>query len=109
MEDFLASAIETEVTLELHDDLHTYILYGEAASTINEQLISIQEFFSLVRATHTEQSQVVYLEVMDAVADTKDTMMQLLHDLHEQFIVSQNMKWLVLEGDAKLYEIVKSL
>ena len=109
MEDFLASATETEVTLELHDDLHTYILYGEAARTTNEPLISIQEFFSLVRATHTEQSQVVYLEVMDAVADTKDTMMQLLHDLHEQFIVSQNMKWLVLEGDAKLYEIVKSL
>ena len=109
MEDFLASATETEVTLELHDDLHTYILYGEAASTTNEPLFSIQEFFSLVRATHTEQSQVVYLEVMDAVADTKDTMNQLLHDLHEQFIVSQNMKWLVLEGDAKLYEIVKSL
>ena len=107
VEDFLASATETEVTLELHDDLHTYILCGEAASTTNEPLISIQEFFSLVRTTHTEQSQVVYLEVMDAVADTKDTMMQLLHDLHEQFIVSQNMKWLVLEGDAKQYEIVK--
>ena len=46
---------------------------------------------------------------MDAVADSKDTVMQLLHDLQQQFIVCKNMKWLVLEGDAKLYEVVKSL
>ena len=46
---------------------------------------------------------------MDAVADSKDTVMQLLHDLQQQFIVGKNMKWLVLEGDAKLYEVVKSL
>ena len=46
---------------------------------------------------------------MDAVADYKDTMMQLLHNLQQQFIVGKRMRWLVLEGDAKLHEVVKSL
>lgn len=62
----------------------------------------------LTRVTHTEKSQVVYLEVIDAVADCKDTMMQLVQSLREKFIVHQGMSWLVVEGDAKLYEIIKS-
>ena len=51
----------------------------------------------------------VYLEVMDAVADSKDTIMEMLHKLCERFIQKQNRKWLVVEGDAKVYEILKSL
>ena len=71
--------------------------------------MNIQDYFSLIRVTHTEKSEIVYLEVMDSVADTKDTVMQLLHELHQQFIVDMNIQWLVLEGDAKLYEVIKSL
>ena len=51
----------------------------------------------------------MYLEVLDAVADRKDTMMALLHSLKKTFIEERNMQWLVLEGDAKLYDILKSL
>ena len=46
---------------------------------------------------------------MDAVADCKDTLLQLAHTLREKFIVAQGMRWLVVEGDAKLYATVKSL
>ena len=45
---------------------------------------------------------------MDAVADNKDTVLQLTHDLYQQFIVDQKMKWLVV-GDAKVYEVLKAL
>ena len=44
---------------------------------------------------------------MDTVTDRKDTMMQLLQSLQQQFIMGKSMRWLVLEGDAKLYEVVK--
>ena len=60
-------------------------------------------------ATHTEKSQVAYLEVMDAVADSKDTVIQILHDLHEFYIVHQQKDCLVLEGDGKVYEVLQSL
>ena len=51
----------------------------------------------------------MYLDVLDAVADSKETMMGLLHSLRTVFIEERKMQWLVLEGDAKLYEILKSL
>lgn len=35
--------------------------------------------------------------------------MVLLHSLRSRFIEEKDMRWLVLEGDAKLYEILKSL
>ena len=50
----------------------------------------------------------MYLEVLDAVADRKDIMMALLCSLKKTFIEERNMRWLVLEGDAKLYDILKS-
>ena len=69
----------------------------------------MQEYFAVTRQTHTEKSNVAYLKVMDAIADSKDTIMQVLHDLHEQFISHSGMKWLLVEGDAKVYEILQSL
>lgn len=42
---------------------------------------------------------------MDAVADSKDTVMQLLHDL--RYIVEQNRRWLLVEVDSKVYKIIQ--
>ena len=46
---------------------------------------------------------------MDAVADSKDTIMLMLHDLHQKYIVEQNRQWLLVEGDNKVYEIMQAL
>ena len=46
---------------------------------------------------------------MDAVADNKNTMIHLLNDLQEQFISNGIHEYIVLEGDAKLYEVLQSL
>ena len=48
---------------------------------------------------------------MDAVADCKDTMMAMIHDLYQQYIVQQKQEYiyLIIEGDAKLYEVLQSL
>ena len=46
---------------------------------------------------------------MDAVADSKDTIMQMLHDLHRKYIVDGNRQWLLVEGDNKVYEILQAL
>ena len=111
LDNFIMSDSEREAIVDLQKDMNTYILHRVAisSSTADKPFLSIQDYFSLTRTTHTEKSQIAYLEVMDSVADRKDTVMQLLHDLQQRFIVGQNMKWLVLEGDAKLYEVMKSL
>ena len=47
---------------------------------------------------------------MDSKADSKDTMMSMLHNLYDKFIVRRGgMKYLIVEGDAKIYEILQSL
>ena len=46
---------------------------------------------------------------MNAVADTKDTMMTMLHDLHGKYIQDKKAEHLIVEGDAKHFEILQSL
>ena len=50
-----------------------------------------------------------YLEVMDAISDSKDTLLALLHDLFAKLIKDQAREYLVLESDQKLYEVLQSL
>ena len=71
-----------------------------------ETFINIQDYLSLVRANHTEKSNVLYLDVMDAKSDSKDTLMSMLQNLHQQFISRQGRQHLVVEGDAKIYELL---
>ena len=71
--------------------------------------INIQDYFSCIWPTHTEKSNYYYLDILDAIADNKDTLMSLLYDLHEQFIQKKGCQYLVVTGDAKVYEKLQSL
>ena len=69
----------------------------------------MQDYLRVTTATYTEKSNVSYLRVMNAVADNKGTMIQVLSDLQEQFISNGIHEYIILEGDAKLYEVLQSL
>ena len=71
--------------------------------------LNLQQYLSVPRINHTENSNILYLQVMDAVADTKDTMMAMLHKLYTEFIEGQGLQYLVLEGDAKVFDILQCL
>lgn len=60
--------------------------HSSRTSTSNDpwllsQPLEVQDFFSVVRVTHTQKSQVVYFEVMDAKADSKDSVITPLDSL----------------------------
>ena len=67
----------------MQHELFSYMLQKLAvAETSSEHPfinINIQDYFKVTRATHTEKSRVAYLEVMDAITDSKDTLLELLH------------------------------
>ncbi len=109
--DFVTNATEAVALHDLQKELNTYFVHKMSVNNSTAELpfLSIQDFFSVVRVTHTQKSQVVYLEVMDAKADSNDTIMELLHDLRQQFIEGLKHEWLVVEGDGKFYELLKSL
>lgn len=76
-----------------------------------ELLLLVHLLRNLTSCYFEGKRYVLHLKVMDAihVADSKDTMMAMLHDLHKQYIEEQGQQWLVVEGDAKVYEILKAL
>ena len=109
LSDFLPNTEDKSAMTELKSELHTYLLMKTAAKQPGRNLIGIQDYFSCSRATHTEQSNYFYLNIMDCKADSKDTLMSMLHDLYDEFIATGSSKYLVVEGDAKLYELLQSL
>ncbi len=109
--DFKVSPSEVLEQRQFQEELNTYMILKAILSETrpSSSLLSLQRFFSMTRSTHTEKSDILYLEVMDAVADSKDTMITMLHTLHHKFIEGQSRQFLVVEGDAKLYDILQSL
>ena len=57
----------------------------------------------MTKLYNTEKSDVAYHTVMDAIADNKETMMAMLHDLEQQYniIVNKQKEFLVVEGDVR--------
>ena len=111
IDQFLTDEIENESIQDLHYDLFVYMLCKLAIANSNSEypFIDIQSYFSITKATHTEKSKVAYFEVMDAVADSKDTQLQLLQNLFAKFIKDQTTEYLLIEGDQKLYDVLQSL
>ena len=102
---------ELDATYEIQTTLNFYIAQRTALQNKEPDkiLLNMQDYLRLTTGTHTEKSNVTYLQVMDAVADNKDTLIQLLSDLQEQFISNGIHEYVILEGDAKLYEVLQSL
>ena len=110
--DFYVSFDELQALSDLQKDTNTYMLYQTTLykNRTDQILINIQNFFSVIRPTHTETSKVMYVDVMDAVADSKDTITQLLQCLYEEeYIIEKGHQILVVAGDAKVYELILSL
>ena len=109
--DFLLNELEVLALSELKEEVNAYMMYKVAATVKcpTKTIINIQDYFSCIRSTHMEKSKYYYLDVLDAIADNKDTLMSLLYDLHEQFIQRKGCRFLVVEGDAKVYEKFQSL
>ena len=120
LDDFKISQNEETAIQTLQQQLNTYIVqkhittsesHGDSdhSSEIHSTFLNIQDYMGVTRPTTTETSSVVYLHVLDALSESKDTLMQILLDLHKHFITGQKKKWLVVVGDAKVYDVLQSL
>ena len=87
LSDFHPNGKEQIALQEMQEEINTYMMY-KVATQKDYNFLNLQDFLSVNDATHREKSQVAYLEVMDAVADSKDTVIQILHDLHEFYTLN---------------------
>ena len=75
-----------------------------------QELFSFWDFLTATfEAIQTNVSSPhVHLSVLDQVADSRDTVIDVLCNLHDNFKIGESTKYLTVEGDAKIFEIEKT-
>ena len=63
----------------------------------------------VISPVSAEKSNIVYMQVLDAKSESRDTLMTIFFDLHQRFIEHRGNEFLVLTADAKLYEVLQTL
>ena len=98
-----------------------YILQRHAhrsKSVAPGEILTLQDYMAVIAPIPSETYNVVYLHVLDAKSylhvldaksESKDTLMEILFDLHHCFIEGKNKQYLAIAADAKLYDIIQAL
>ena len=99
LKDFTVNDVENEALSELNNEI--FYIHTTQTITARRGKQNTSESSRLLIPCSPKQK--------DAVADTKDTIISMINDLHKRYIDGTNCCYLVIEGDAKLYEILQSL
>lgn len=90
--------------------LHKAVSYYLIKDVYHGNLGTLKTFFATsTNAPKPEVGNVKYIHVLDEVADSKDTMLHVISDLYSEYICGHENKFLVLEGDAKTYDIIQAI
>ena len=74
------------------------------------EMANMQEFCTLYdKDLQPDVADVVYVNVLDERADDKDTVLHVVNQLYTEHVCKQGKRFLVLERDAKTYEIIQNL
>ena len=109
--DFQTNPNEKKSLDQLKHDLYTYFWLKQSCnSSLSEfNFVSLQEYFALTRPQEDEKSNIVYFDVLDAIADKKETVLLVLDKLRKHIVEGLGKEWLVVAGDAKLYDVLKAI
>jgi len=81
-------------------------MYQKELIKEDKVLIDLKSYYGNYKGTDTipcEQSNVVYLSIVDKCADTNEAMEEVLSKLHKELDISVRVKYLVVVGDQKTY------
>ena len=70
---------------------------------------SLHELLEKVFPIQVSPANYEYLDVLDQNADSRDTIIDVLSCLHEEFHIGEAKNHLVVTGDAKTYQHLQSL
>ena len=89
------------VQLQKKMDMYTlfnYILSKDGTSAADVSILSIQDYMAVVCPVTVQKSNIVYMQVLHAKSESKDTLMTIRFDPHQRFIEQQGKKFLVLNS-----------
>ena len=93
--DFKPSVCELESVAQLRHDIYTYLWLIK--SSIPEKAL-----IDYCMLTKPRESCIVYFDVLDAIADIKETVLLVLDKLRTSIVEANHKQRLVVAGDAKL-------
>ena len=98
LQDFQVNSSEGDVKHRLLQKLNTYMSLKQVSASSDSQVpfLNVQDYMREARPTNCEKSNIVYLQVLDAKADSKDTIMHILHNLNRRFIEGQKKECLLV-------------
>ena len=73
--------------------LFNYILSKGGTSAADASILSIQDNMTVVCPVTVQKSNIVYMQVLDAKSENKDTLMTIMFDLHQRFIEQQGKRF----------------
>ena len=80
---FRLSVAKVCAVTQLREEMDTYILQkhtnGDSSET-NQTILNIQDYMTVISPVTSEKSNVVYLQVLDAKSESKDTLMTFFFD-----------------------------
>ena len=71
----------------LRSDLTVYVLQKNASD--KSDFLGLKIYMQAMRPKSTPKSNVVYWQIVDAPSENKDTLISIIQDLHQRFIVGQ--------------------
>ena len=74
-------------------------------------MVSMQAFCDLCDGTSTppETANLAYASVINEKADSKDIILHIVNELYNKYVRQHGKSFLVLEGDAKTYDIMQDI
>ena len=74
-------------------------------------LPGLQSLLNCIRrqTVSSEKSTISYIEITSERADSKAALVKILGNVYYTFVVQQRQKWLLVVGDAKTYDLLKSI
>ncbi len=100
LSDFQTSPQENSMYWNFQEEISSYVFIRLSMHKTrpNDIFLGLLDYFYMTQPTLTQKSNVKYHSVMDA-------MMAMLHQLHEEYIIKLKQTYLVVEGDAKLFNL----
>ena len=108
--DFRLNEKESESLVQVRKMCSEYMLQKVASTKHSKTLIDLQTYFSLsTNLSQPEASNIIYYKVLSQRCDDKETLLNIINDLYQEFVLTKKKKWILLEGDQATYEHLQSI
>ena len=112
IESFTLQTKERSALSAMNESIFTGTLLKQHETTKEGR--TLPALISLINSLHLgpsefEKSNIVYVEILSARADSKTTLGSVLAKLYKTFIIEHKQKWLLVVGDAKTFDILQSM